>query len=99
VNVVCIFVKLWPLESEGEGTGEEETEVGRSGVWSESLGLVCGGIALVSVGTDVGGELGVAVDDPACCELEKLLSSRSKSIYDPTLGPREVEMYQCRRGC
>lgn len=34
---------------------EEETEVGEGSVLSESLGLVCGGITLVSVETGVGG--------------------------------------------
>ena len=42
----------------------EETEEG-GGVWSESLGLVCGGITFVSVETGVGGEVGVSVDDTA----------------------------------
>ena len=32
--------------------------------WSVSLGPVCGGITFVPVGTDVGGEIGVPVDDP-----------------------------------
>jgi len=43
--------------------GEEETEVGGDGVLSESLGVVCGGITFVSVGTGVGGEVGVSVGD------------------------------------
>jgi hypothetical protein len=32
VNVVRLFVKLCPLESEGEGMDEEETEVDGCGV-------------------------------------------------------------------
>jgi len=66
-------------------------------VRSELLGLGCVGITFVSVETGVGGEMGVTVDGPTGCELEKLLGS--KSIRDQTLGPREVEMYQCKRGC
>ena len=87
---------LCPLESESEGTDGEETEVGKGGVLSESLGLVCGGITFVSVGTGVGGLVGVvSVDDHADSELDPLLSPRSESIYDLTLRPRKVEMCQC----
>ena len=51
---------------------EEEIEVGGVGcVWSESLEPVCGGITFVPVGTDVGGGIGVAVDDPADIELNQ----------------------------
>jgi len=75
---------------------EEETEVGRGGVLSESLGLVCGGITFVSVGTGVGGLVGVVtVDDHADSKLDPLLNQGSKSIYGLTLGPQKVEMYQC----
>jgi len=50
---------------------EEETGVGGGVgcVWSESLEPVCGGITFVPVGTDVGGGMGVTVDEPADREL------------------------------
>ena len=62
---------------------------------SESLGFVCGGITFVSVGTDVGEEMGV--DGGVGWELDSLLST--KAIHNPTLGPRRVWVYQCRREC
>lgn len=41
---------------------EEKTEVGRGGVLSELLKLVCGGIAFVSDEAGEGGRVGVRVD-------------------------------------
>lgn len=77
---------------------DEETEVGGSGVSSESLEVVCGGIEFVSVEKDVRKSVGVGVvDDIAGSELDQLSNSRSTFIHGATLGPREVEVYQCSR--
>lgn len=64
-------------------------------MWSESLGLVCGGITFVSVEKDVGGGVGVLVGDVSS-ELGQFRGS--KSIHDLTFGTSEVGMCQCRGG-